>query len=537
MTVTGLLLLLVVVATASATEYPIYGIHAGQANFSDADLQVIEDNWSFLMLVSNQGTEAWLPKSSPRRISTRIVHYKNTWSRDDYAHAETDRANAMAYYAAGRLESPLTAHDTTFTLVKDGSAFTLLPSSAPPAINISVNCTLAVTWIRVGDELMRIVAASAAARRVTVVRGWDGTSAQAHTAGVTVLAPLYSGGHTPNSPGCVDSTEPWRIGGLTYAVDPQTEYGIQMLLDAAHTDVQAGYDGLWLDCFSSDIFLATAMDGSRVQTTDVWNRASRAENATLYTASSFLEAQKPRVTAVYAAFGVLHSADKAPFLYANDMFSYDFPLSRGGNYRLLVADPPAYPRALTGYDIESYGITMQGPCGSSTLEWISLESWTANVQEFIAASNMGLASMCNTGDAGCHSPALESAPLHIRNHYEGFAYASFLLGVLNSTLGRFGVYPVYNATTQPRVWLHPRYSWRLGAPMEFALDGNISKYIPSGGHVSYVRHFEQGVVAVNPTVHEDRGVPLGGTFVDPETGTAHDAVTLPDHTGLILLKA
>jgi len=82
--------------------------------------------------------------------------------------------------------------------------------------------------------------------------------------------------------------------------------------------------------------------------------------------------------------------------------------------------------------------------------------------------------------------------------------------------------------------LNPQYFWKIGAPKETVLPANLDAYRKQGQEL-YLRHFENGIVVVNPT-NETHTRTLNNTYTDPRNGLRVKTIEMPPHSGLILLK-
>ena len=168
--------------------------------------------------------------------------------------------------------------------------------------------------------------------------------------------------------------------------------------------------------------------------------------------------------------------------------------------------------------------------------------WTANVRTMAHAARRGLRALAKVGQAGWKSFAQELLPPPLLHRWVLSAYASFLLSVdqLNGSIALGGggrartraaarrhvpaltrlsstrtaaVHP-FGKQPSGRVvpWIHPALRLDIGAPVHS--EAPIERYRPPG-HTTYVRRFERAVAAYNPEDAADRGVPLGGEYVDP----------------------
>ena len=212
------------------------------------------------------------------------------------------RPDAMVYHAANLIQ-PISRTDTEFSVCavveycckRYGAP--LVPSTAPGNYS-DYKGTEYVTFVRVGDELMKLVDVANVTnpdpnapptewcQRLTVQRGLDQSVPRPAAAGAKLLAPVY-----------VD-TPVWKgkgaSGELRYIADYQSEYAWKSLgqftVDAV---TQLGYDGAWIDSFSpSEVRNGADPAGNKVT---VWNPVTNRP----YTAKEASDAQMGRLQKVF----------------------------------------------------------------------------------------------------------------------------------------------------------------------------------------------------------------------------------------------
>lgn len=381
-----------------------------------------------------------------------------------------------------------------------------------------------VTWLRVGDEYMKVVAAKKGGARskispdvvavLTVERGFWGSAAAPHSLNETVLAPIYHA--TGSYPG-------GSKGVIRYALDPSAPYTAEYVA-AAYTSPDV-LDGLWMDCFGSQPFRAEDAWGNIVGMFMV--NASDKEKKR-YERSGYVQAQRVLVERVRG----LLAKQGATRLYANNVDTWiDAPtLLKPGT----LLDGGAYEAFIGSGD---------GPCGfqGKWSDWDEAK-WRTIAANLMNVSLGGFAVMPMIGSAGCESPQLAAVEPDARAVVETFAYASFLLvaGTRNQLLG---VVP-YRFRDQAKgesggleMWLDSMYHWPIGKPV--TTGKVLDDYQVSD--CTLARRFETALVLVNPTTNcTDKSLQLNGTWFDPTAADPNKAVTtvqvLPDH-GIILLSA
>ena len=173
-------------------------------------------------------------------------------------------------------------------------------SSAPGSalvLDSAGNVLKFITWLRVGDEYMKILSVQSSATGpeealVAVSRGLWGSPVTAHPANATALAPVY------HASGCYPGGDK---NNLRYALDPSREFTAQYV---AASYEPGNYDGLWMDCFGSQPFRASNAFGD-----NMGRYLVNATSGTRYDRAGYVAAQRLLVTHVRtltAARGATH---------------------------------------------------------------------------------------------------------------------------------------------------------------------------------------------------------------------------------------
>ncbi len=520
-------------AAQESSPRPVYPLYAIASNTprepTAADLRVLARN--FVLVQARFSPEAirQLHKINP---DFKVVHYYNstyTSSADHVPIAEGRFRRALLMFRVATLGSNIDTTAKQFSLRR-------LQPNRPVSLRASTiagrlssgdprrpSTKYYVTWIRIGDELMRIERFDRATGRITVTRGFDGSTATAHAAGDPVFSPVYLGstndaGAWPGGPGRY----------LRYAFDPANPAGTNWRLEQMIQDFQHGYDGFWLDICSASPFNLADSDGRHVVPWDF--RTGRP-----YDKRAYLDGQQIKVhtiqTAIHQRFG------HWPVVVANNMRATTFEPADGGQKLMLLATP-IKPRPLDGYCIENYAghfaaraaerARRRGP------EYNPVSHWQANEVMLMKCAQQRLAAYPMIANAGVKSLLLEGLG-PIRDQFEMFAYASYLLAVEKDSPTRLGLPVYYQENGRRFARLHPRYTWPIGAPAETIAPEKLDTYrVP--GHLSYRRRFSNGIVLVNPEEKDDMAITLERDYYDPETGRKTNRVRLKAHTGKILLR-
>ena len=228
-------------------------------------------------------------------------------------------------------------------------------------------------------------------------------------------------------------------------------------------------------------------------------------------------------------------------------------------------------KPLTGFCLEGWGSPegnlVNGGCWNHdpvpshwSVAWHDVRTWAQEVERVMEAAQAKLTALPTIGQAGCVASSVEAMPM--RDQFEGYTYASFLLGVEDADpeqpgpqLGIAGYYVTAKPGEQATgrfAKIHQRYYYAVGAPTQTvkctSLDPSGGVWAPKwncsvagykiDGHSSFRRPFTNGIVVVNPSNTSDTGVPLGDKFVDPENAAKGEftEVTMGPHSGKIFLR-
>ena len=509
------------------------------------------------------------------------------------------RRDAMVYHA-GNLTEPLAAGATSFRYCgavvyccgRYGAP--LRPSTAPGPYGDYGNGSRYVTFARLGDELMKIVAASNASnpdpasrapcQRLTVERGLDGTMPAAAPAGAPLLAPTFA--HTPAWAG------PAASGKLAYQADYRSSYAWSSLANfTADAVEQLGYDGAWFDSFSpSEIRNGADPEGNKVSVWDVtagrpYTRAEAfaAQMTRLQRVWAALRARLGRFPKIWVRFRVhVAAATAAPvrqfsppaarllacMVQANNFENW-LPVAAGQKFanpgdREFMLNTSGN-RPFDGCSLESWTASFDGSCFEQTdgpgvqnvVDYVDEATWIERVNVLVDAARLNLSVAAMTGSAGCQSYLQTYLPAANRTAFDLLHYASFLLAVRRGgggggdgggaeqpLLGTSAFFAADAAAgtgvSVAKLW--EPYTWQLGAPIVPAPAGlNVTAWrVPAG---VYVRFFAGGAVLVNPG---DTDAPpaqpvalAGGPYENRLTGeTGIVSVRgMPRRSGLVLLRA
>jgi hypothetical protein len=509
--------LLQAVATVIADPYyPLYAIDSGHTDQQEQDYQVIATNFSYI-----QGKYSSEQLDQFRQADTKFkpVSYINSATIEALSLEKAGRLN-VSFYRAENLTEQVGPTDTTIKILPALDRFHLKPSTT--AGNFTTKDGY-VTFIRLGQEIVKILDVTDDGSSVTVERGFANTQPMSHNAGDSVFAPVYN--------------SRWFPGGqemLAYLLDPSQTLAVQRLVNHTLQVVEKGYSGSWFDLFSDHQYDAVDMGGKRLAST--WDFSSK----TYYTRASFLQVQKNRLEEVWNS--VWKTLGYYPTILANNLALCYWTGNRSEDCIQLI-ERNSSTRPLDGYCLEQFcGIERntnpyQSGCDPSKLsfDWVPAEDWLKHVQIVMVAAQSNLPAFPMVAQAGCKSVKLEMIG-SLRDRFENFAYASYLLAIEKpSGMTRLGIPAFYQSNGKRYAHVHPRYTWPIGTPMRTVAPEDIKDYQPHG-HTSFVRPFTGGIVVVNPYNQTDSQVKLNGTFYNPVSQTMVEIIDSEAQTGYILLK-
>jgi hypothetical protein len=513
-------------ATGPKPAFPLYAISAvGKYKFTPSDLAVIAN--SFQMIQTGTLTDADIDELHKLNPNFKAVRYLNGSSTTQPEHvniAEHHRMALAMYWTAG-INDDLDSHTTEFKLrpLEGADTVALKASTAKGDYSSTKGTKQYVTWIRIGDELMRIESFDAASNTIRVTRGFDGTTAASHPSGDRVFSPVYLGsvndvGAYPDGPG----------NSLQYVFDAAQPFSAQFVADAAAGFMtKAKYDGVWLDTYEADFFNIADVNGNAVD--DAWD-FKRQEP---YTPDNYREALEIKLTAIQNDLN--QRFGKFPALYANNMKSKVYYPGHG-EVKKLLEPTNIKPRPLDGFSVESFAGSFAAKAAKrdeNGPKYIGPNAWRDNVKMVMDAAQAGAAALPMIANAGVKSELLEKAG-PIRDKFELFAYASYLMAVEANGKTMLGLPAFYQEGGKRYAKLSPIYTLAIGKPLESRKPDDVDGYRPQG-HASYMRTFANGIALVNPTAKKDTGIELTQPYIDPSTGDKVTTIDMDGQTGKILL--
>ena len=501
--------------------YPLYAIESYTHGYSlsDSDCQVMATNFSYMQAKYITEELQLLKKVNP---DFQVVSYINSGIATSDLMEKAGRLNS-SYYLCGELTSDVGLTDYKIVMAPSPHVSPLKASTTNGNFSSLHGY---VTFLRIGDELMKILRVETSSTNettVTITRSFANTSAQHYSNKSLVFCPVY---HSTNYPDGNSNSS------IIYTLDPGQQLAVDVLVNHTLTSVDQGYRGSWFDLFSAGQFNAVDMGGKHVKAS--WDFKTNQP----YTRQRLLQAQKNRLSTIYRqCYEVM---DHYPTLLANNVAGSYW--ADDGDGKQLVEKTSSF-RPLDGYSLEAFcgyedaDNHSSSSCGPSglILSWQPFDKWLQNVQIVMDAAQSDVAIFPMIASAGCQSIALELVNTTLRNKFENFAYASYLLAVEKpSGATHLGLPAFYQSKGSRYAFVHPRYLWPIGAPTKTVNPEHITDYQPNN-HISFVRPFSNGIVVVNPHNQTDNNLSLNGTYHDPTTGQIVTSLTADSQSGYIFL--
>jgi hypothetical protein len=380
-------------------------------------------------------------------------------------------------------------------------------------------------WIRVDEELMKVLEADAKTGTLRVQRGFE-SKAAAHAEGATVFAPVYLGNR--QQLGAIRHTNSWPGGPdyLRYGLDPSTEAAQRFKAEIITGLMQSGYDGAWLDTFQPIPFNLCDALGRKVQY--YWDfRAQHRYDFDSYTVAlqDFLRGVRRKIK---------EAVGREPVLAAN---SVSGSYAQGGKKLFLAPDRPGLLDG--GYCFEDSYISPKGSSGrksklQAAFSPANAALWLRNVTNEADAARDGLRALCMMGPAGYVAAYINHA-LENYDQLLRFSWCSFLLTVTKQRTTCFGL-PLLITRRDGKAGFLPlseMFYAALGDPVDA---GDIGKLkLPNSP--CYLRKFAGGLVVVNPPGTGNPAVvdvPPG--YLDWQSKQPVSQVKLPPGDARLLLK-
>lgn len=438
--------------------------------------------------------------------------------------AEADPLNLISMYQEGMLDADLTPEANVFKVnpANTERGFGLKASTAPREFSESINEY--VTILRIGDEIMRIIAVDSGRQEVTVLRGYRDTKAEAHPAGSIVFAPVYRGkksseegvyGEGNSFPDCGDANPHKK---LEYHLRLDSKKTSELLSESGARLIQNGATGLWLDLTSPGMFIPCNAFGDKVTP---WNFESGAE----YTKTGYLKHQERKVNGLRE--WIRQKTGIMPQIVANNHDKGKY-FEKGGCGMDLVRPTAQKPIPINGVILEAAFSFYQ------LHNWETPQTWETSLSTLIHGSQ-------NKYPVWPWIKNVRYAYLPMSQNdeaerYQFFDYTSTLLGY-EKEAGVVCPMPLHRVDeTGKRTLNLPDYLfYDLGDPVERVPYDQVGQMLIPGKN-TYIRKWSKAIVLVNPSGTDDADIAIPDGYMDPSTNSKAGRISMPAHTGKILLK-
>ncbi len=470
-----------------------------------------------------------------------------TSNHEDILWLEKEYRRGIAMTDVAKLGADLDATTREFTLTEPRGGELAVKASNADATDLNDRTRYAF-WIRIDDELMKVLAVDEKTGRVTVERGFDRSAAVAHKAGAVVLSPIYLGdrshatARSSNSfPGGTS-----RLRYATYALSPEAQaYKARCIVEM----MRLGYDGAWWDTFQPQPFNLCDALGRKVDFP--WNYAEGKR----HDFRGMLEALKVYIRNVRAL--VRKEMGREPVIYGN---SVSGTYHRGS--KELMNDATTHD-LLDGYCFEDSYLDVKplrnnppfdkanGPRNGTFQAFgprdpapppavygrVTGTQWLRNVRNQADAARVGSHALCMVGAAGYlggrFNPELPDYADLLR-----YSYASYLLTVTSERTTSFGL-PLLVQLNRQHGGKATAEPWPalLFAPIGEPAQPNDIEALKVKDTLCYARAFTNGFVAVYP---EEKGEPVNiavpAGLVDAESGQPVASLRLAPGQAAVLIK-
>jgi len=437
------------------------------------------------------------------------------------ADVEKNHRDAIAMIDVSALAEPIDDHADRITvrLPKDGE-FPIKASTADVTIpsKIGTFCF----WIRIDNELMKVLEADATTGHLRVQRGFESKPA-IHNAGAVVLTPVYLGNR--DHPDAARSSNSWPGGRdeLRYALDPAIPAAQRYKADRIAELMKSGYDGAWLDTFQPHMFNLCDALGRKI--TYFWNF----DAARRYDWDTGIASLQKMIRGTREL--VKDQTGRNPYVAANSVTgSYT-----EGGWKLMTASD--CPNLLDAYCFEdSYlgaAARRTGRRGTAQVEFDIARRWQTNIENQRDCAQRKLHGLCMVGPAG-YVAAYLNPSLPNYDRFMRFSWCSFLLTVTKDRSTSFGLPLLVTKLDNGKLGFLPLLPMMF-APIGDPADDQPVANLKSSGGQTYLRKFTNGLVAVNPSNREETvTIPEGYiTFADEKPATT---LKLQAGDAAILLK-
>ena len=549
-------ILLTMKLSASGPKFPMYGIISKGEKLSyslvPSDYRYLSSTYKMLYSSFSQVVTDSLRNYNP---DLDIIKYVNTAefsgtkiTQNKIAKfkwiEENERRKEVAHYGVGVIKKNISITDTVISIYNSSKPFNKISSLVVSTAtgNFSEDGSNYVTWIRIGNELMRInkITDFTDHRDVTVYRGFSKSTPEIHANGDSIFHPVYR------------STEyPGKSSSLCYFADPATTLRRDRTIDEYLDMIAEGpYNGIWMDVFGATIGVGpVTANGGKLTNGEIFDFISHktyADNALMGTYNYRNLCQ--------AYDSIVNKIGSKPKLYANNINT--------GNYsgNQVFFQPYKGQKLIQMFCQESASTVLDSD--PPFLEWNSNHTIDPQLGYHFSFQDIyskWLGTFNNTRDAAsknnCIGPIVfqagwktqmfETIQDSLRQTIEMYHYASYLLAIDSTKTCWMGETPLsakYASATDQigfrKPIVLPAWRWPLGTPLQASSVDFIEQTMSISPRV-YGRLFTNGMILVCPDTIGIATINLinyGGPYYNPETGEQVSTIKIHPHQGMVLLK-
>ncbi len=408
----------------NATPYPLFGhLWTEGLDYSDDMVDTLVATLDYIIggsgVINSKAVSDRLHDADPR---FQVIKYQGGWKTGRSA-AEQIKMD-LPYYRCGNLVSQISEEDTILVVKapSDNKGLGLLASEEGNFI----------TWLRIGDELMKIISVSSTSGypiTVEVERGLDQSAITSHGLNAAITAPLYS---VPPVPGGNNS-------GLSYfaTIYQVREPGLES--NAIGYATNDHIDGIWIDILVGWLNAKNMTGGNYT----LWDHV----NNNVLTDGENIKRTKDAIQRIFT--GCYSRLGYYPVIYGNNvLYSHDFNSSSRG---YMMVDSELHKKVIDGFCHENSWGHMSDNSGNIDndgepihtddkyitvgenghfLEWIIGDRWISNSKAITLLAQNNLPNQPMTINAGFKNQWF-AADLtdQVRYDFNKYCYASYLLAV------------------------------------------------------------------------------------------------------------
>lgn len=435
---------------------------------------------------------------------------------------EEDPLSLCSMYLEGHLKDSIGPTTITFSYSPAMQTGCGLKASKTSG-DLSQNISTYIIFIRIDDEIMKVLEIDTASCELTVIRGYKNTDAASHSKNARVMGPVYRGKRDVTNPGtygvssCFPDHSDFGQNSLPqYHLRMDNKKTATLIAQASEKYFDSGLNGLWLDLTSSGIFIPCNAYGITVKP---WNF----ELEKPYTSKSYLGHQELKIHNMREE--IKKMTGFRPYLVSNNHANGKY---FEGNGMDLVRPTEQKPDPIEGVILEA------AFCFYQINKWFPIDHWKTNLSTLIhGAQNKYPVLPWIKSMRYAYLPKPKNSEA---DRFQFFDYTSTLLGY-EPDAGIFCPIPAYEIDEDDNKTLNlPDYLfYDIGQPLERVNYNKVSDLIIPGTN-TYRRQWSKAMVYVNPTYEDDDNIDVPAGYIDPETGNIVNSISMPAHTGKILLS-